>query len=81
MKDLKTLGPMTASDSCTTVCKVCGGVCSLISRLHLLSILIKKTGTKRCTNNSLLLRDKTISFLLELIDHMLAISEYVLEKH
>ena len=33
---------MAASDSCTTVCKVCWGVFSLISRLHLLSILIKK---------------------------------------
>ena len=39
-----------------------------------------KTFTKRCTNNSLLSRDKTISSLLELIDHMLSISEYVLEK-
>ena len=40
-----------------------------------------KTFTKRCTNNSLLSRDKTISSLLELIGHVLSISEYVLEKH
>ena len=33
------------------------------------------------TNNSLLSRDKTISFLLELIGHVLSISEYVFEKH
>ena len=52
-----------------------------------------KTFTKRCTNNSLLSRDKTISSLLELIGCMLIvhllellnrinlISEHVLEKH
>ena len=40
-----------------------------------------KTFTKRCTNNSLLLLDKTISCLRELIDHVLSISEYVWEKH
>ena len=52
-----------------------------------------KTFTKRCTNNSLLSRDKTISSLLELIGRMLIvhllqllnrinlISEHVLEKH
>ena len=34
-----------------------------------------KTYTKRCKNNSLLSRDKTISSLLELIDHVLSISE------
>ena len=34
-----------------------------------------------CTNNYLLLRDKTIYSLLELINHVLTISEYVLEKH
>ena len=34
----------------------------------------------RCTNNSLLSHDKTISSLLELVDHVLSISEYVLEK-
>ena len=39
-----------------------------------------KTFTKRCTNNSLLSCDKTISSLLELIGHMLLISEYVLEN-
>ena len=61
-------------------CKVTSGGCSLISRLHMFSILIK-TFMKRCTNNSLLSRDKTSSSLLELIDHVLLISEYVLEKH
>ena len=35
-----------------------------------------KTFTKRCTNNSLLSRDKTISSLLELIGQVLSISEY-----
>ena len=37
--------------------------------------------TKRYTNNSLLSRQKTIASLLELIDHVLSISEHVLEKH
>ena len=37
--------------------------------------------TQNVTHNSLLSRDKTISLLLELIDHMLSISEYVFEKH
>ena len=36
-----------------------------------------KTYTKCCTNNSLLSCVKIISSLLELIDHMLSISEYV----
>ena len=36
---------------------------------------------KRCSSNSLLSRDKTISSLLDLIGHMFLISEYVLEKH
>ena len=36
-----------------------------------------KTYTKCCTNNSLLSRVQIISPLLELIDHMLSISEYV----
>ena len=40
-----------------------------------------KTFTKRCTNNTLLSCDKTISFLLEFICHVLSISKYVLEKH
>ena len=35
--------------------------------------------TKRCPNNYLLSRDKAISSSLELIDHMLSISEYVLK--
>ena len=39
-----------------------------------------KTYAKRWANNSLLPGDKTISFLLELIYHVLSISEYVLEK-
>ena len=39
-----------------------------------------KTFTKRCTNNSLLSSDKTISWLLELIGHVHLISEYALEN-
>ena len=39
-----------------------------------------KTYTKHCTNNSLLSQNKTSSSLLELIDHMLSISEYYMEK-
>ena len=39
-----------------------------------------KSFTKCCANNFLLSRDKTISSLLELIGHVLSISEYVLEK-
>ena len=39
-----------------------------------------KTFTKRCTNNSLLSRDKKVSSLLESISHVPSISEYVLEK-
>ena len=41
----------------------------------------KKTFKKRGTNNSLLSRDKTIFSLLELIGHVLSISEYVLGKN
>ena len=41
----------------------------------------KKTYTKRCTNKSLLTREKTFSSLLELIDNVLSIPEYLLEKH
>ena len=40
-----------------------------------------KTFTKRCSNNSLLSRDKSISSLLDLIGHVLLVSEYVLEQH
>ena len=40
-----------------------------------------KTYQKRCTDNSLLSRGKTISFLLELFYQVLSVSEYVLEKH
>ena len=40
-----------------------------------------KTYTKRCKNNSLLSRDKTISSLRELIDYVLSISGYISEKH
>ena len=39
-----------------------------------------KTSTKRCTNNSLLSHDNTVSSLLELIYYMLSISEYILKK-
>ena len=59
--------------------KVTWGVCSLISCLHVLSVL-SRMYTKRCTNNYLLSRNKTISSLLILIDHVLPISDYVLEK-
>ena len=48
--------------------KVSCGACSLIMRLHV--HLILKTFTKRCTNNSLLSRDKAISPLLELVGHV-----------
>ena len=40
-----------------------------------------KNFKKRCTNNSLLSRDKAISSLLELNGHVFSISEYLLEKH
>ena len=40
-----------------------------------------KTFTNSSSNNSLLTRDKSISFLLDLIGHMLLISKQVLEKH
>ena len=36
---------------------------------------------KHCSNNSLLSCDKTISFLLDLIGHVLLILKYVLKKH
>ena len=39
-----------------------------------------KSYTNHCTNNCLLSHYKTISSLFELIDHMLLISEFVLEK-
>ena len=50
------------------------------SRLHVFAILIKNFHEKCCTNNSLLSRDKTIASLLELIGHVLLISEYVFKK-
>ena len=56
-------------------CKVSWGPCSLTLRLYMLSISVKNY-TKRCTNNSLLSRDTTISSLIELIYHVLSISEY-----
>ena len=56
------------------------GVCSLVLRVHVLSVLIK-TYTKRWTNTSLVSRDETISFLLEWINHVLPISGCVLGKH
>ena len=52
-------------------------VCSLILRLFVLSILIKNLH-KMLHKQS---RDKEISSLLELIDNVPSISEYVLEKH
>ena len=61
--------------------KVRWGACFLILSLHVLSILIKNLKKKQCTNNYLLSRDKTTPSLLELIDHVLSISEYVLNKH
>ena len=57
--------------------KVSWGACS---RLHGFSILIKNFHEKCCTNNSLLSRDKKISYLLELIGYVLLISEYVFKK-
>ena len=39
-----------------------------------------KTFMKHCSNNSLLSRDRSISSLLDLIGHVLLISENVLEK-
>ena len=39
-----------------------------------------KTHAKRCTNNSLALCDEIASSLLELIDHVLSVSGYVLER-
>ena len=39
-----------------------------------------KVYTERCTNSFLLSGDKIISSLLEVIDHVLSISKYVLEK-
>ena len=71
---------MGASESPTTDSKVSWGACSLIPRLHVLLILIEHF-RERLLNSSLLSRDKTISFLLDLTDHVLLISEYVLEKH
>ena len=63
--------------------KVSWGACSLKSRLYVrLHVLFwSKTSTKRCTDNCLLSRDNIISFLLELIYHVLSISEYILENH
>ena len=40
-----------------------------------------KTFMKHCSNNSLLSCDKTISFLLDLIGHVLLILKYILKKH
>ena len=40
-----------------------------------------KTFMKHCSNNSLLSCDKAISFLLDLIGHVLLISKYILKKH
>ena len=50
--------------------KVSWGVCSLLFDFSLWS----KSYTKHCTNNYLLLRDKTISALLELIGHACALN-------
>ena len=55
-----------------------GGVFVLWFRAFTCFRVWLKTYAKRCTNNSLLSRDKTIFFLLKLIYHVL--SEYVLEK-
>ena len=55
------------------------GPCKSEPLKKLKSSCLQKTFTKRCTNNSLLSRDKTS--LLELIGHIISISEYVLEKH
>ena len=55
-------------------CKVSWGAYSLISRLTCFRFW-SKTFAKRCTNNSLLSHDKTISSLLELIGYVFLISE------
>ena len=70
---------LATSDSPTKNSKVSWCVCVLISRLHVLWVLIK-TLRKRCTNNSLLSRDKKISSLLELIGHVRSVSVYALDK-
>ena len=54
--------------------KVGCGICSLNCAFTCFWIWLK-IYTKHCTNNSLLSSDKTISFLLELIYHVLSISE------
>ena len=67
---------VAASKSPTTVSKVSWGICSLFWFCVFTCFRIwLKTYAKRCTNNSLLLGDKTISFLLELIYHVFSISE------
>ena len=56
--------------------KVSWGICSLFWFCVFTCFRIwLKTYAKRCTNNSLLSGDKTISFLLELIYHVFSISE------
>ena len=55
--------------------KVNWGVCSSISRLRVISNLIKNLN--KTLHNFF---DKTIFLLSELINHVLSISEYVLEK-
>ena len=75
---------MAASDNSTTVQKSQPGYLLFDfappCAFHVLSILIKNVH-KRCTNNYLQSRDKTISSLPKLIYHVLSISEYTLEKH
>ena len=58
--------------------KVSRGICSLVSRLRVLLILIKTF--HKTLHYCLLSRAKTISCLLEVIDHVLLISEYALEN-
>ena len=61
-------------------CRVTWGASSLISPLTYFRFW-SKPYTKRFTNNYLLSRDKSISYLIESIYHVLSVPEYVLEKH
>ena len=60
--------------------EVSWGACSLISLLHVLSILIENLH-KMLQNSSLMSRNNTIYSFLELIFHVLWISDYILVKY
>ena len=67
---------MAASDSLTNITIKSAGVLVLGFRFSMRFRFWSKTSTKRCTN-IILSRDNTISSLLELIYHVLSISEYI----